>query len=211
MTTRSNRLVFSVALAIASLAIASTTAQAQVRGQVQVGSAGVGRVLANFETMAASGRQFTPDEVLHPENYSRARADSVLDGLERIALTGSNISLSSSAAQELTLAGSVQHAPPHALDRAVRLYRQSKQKHVRNMILSFLPLQKDRARTIAFLKSVAVQGDQTADFERAPFRAAESLGQMGPAGRAALIDLRDAKLLRDGDTIAYVNWFLHTH
>jgi hypothetical protein len=77
-------------------------------------------------------------------------------------------------------------------------------------VLGFTSDQKDRARAIAFLKSVATQDTRNQDFEGAAQTAAEGLSVMGKEGRAALVDLRDRKLLRDGRTRAFVRWFLST-
>lgn len=167
-------------------------------------------VLTNFEKMSSSGRAVIPDEVRFPDRYSVARVDTVLSGLERIArmsYAGLGTSMAVSAIME---AGSAEHPPTGIFEREIRLYRSNNETVVRSMILSLMPRQSDRQRALAFLKSVATQSGAQRDYEYAPFDAAEALGDMGSDGRAALIGLRDRKLIRDARTAGFVHWFLTT-
>jgi hypothetical protein len=73
-----------------------------------------------------------------------------------------------------------------------------------------MPKQQDRAGALAFLKSVATQSGTQRDYEYAPFHAAEALSHMSGDGRAALIELRNKKLIRDPKTLGFVHYFLTT-
>jgi hypothetical protein len=195
-------------LAATVLFIGSAELRAQVRSEVRIASRGAPEVVANFETMARAGRRRTPNEILYPARYSHARVDSVLDGFERIALTANTQSVGAWAASALMTAGSAEQPVPGTFDRALRVYHRSTQPAVRAMVLGFMSDQKDRDRVIAFLKSVAVQSGANQDYEGAPLTAAEGLSQMGREGRAALVELRDRNLLRDGRTVGFVRWYL---
>jgi hypothetical protein len=199
-----------LSLAAMVLCIGSSELCAQVRSEVRIASRGAPEVVASFETMARSGRRRMPDEVRNPAKYSRARVDSVLDGFEPIALGANSPSMGAWAASVLMRAGSADQPAPRAFDRAFKVYQRSNQTAVRAMVLGFTSDQKDRARAIAFLKSVATQDTRNQDFEGAAQTAAEGLSVMGKEGRAALVDLRDRKLLRDARTRAFVRWFLST-
>jgi len=169
-------------------------------------------VLTNFEKMTSEGKAVIPKEVQYPQRYSAARVDSVLDGLERIAQASNMARRFPTSAPVLAImeAGSAEQPPAGIFEREMRLYRASNSVTVRNAIIVLMPRQKDRTRALAFLKSVAMQSGQQRDYEYAPYQAAQALSHMGKDGRAALIDLRDKKLLRDGKAIGFVNWFLST-
>lgn len=210
MTAQSQR-PLSFALLISVFLIGAVKSGAQGISELRVPPKGAKEVLAKFETVARTGRRSTPDEIRHPEKYPRARVDSVLDDLERIALTADPQFIGSSAAASLTLAGSVDQALPGAMNRLLRVYRRSSHTAVRAMIVGFMSDQKDRVPAIAFLKSVASEDPANEDFDGASSMAAEGLSQMGIEGRRALIDLRSKNLLRNGRTLGFVNWFLSTH
>ena len=169
---------------------------------------GAKEVLANFEEFSRTRRGGFPDEVRHPERYTAERVDSVLRGLERIALSGEPKFVGSTAAASLSRAGSLKNPPKGVFDRQLRVYGKSKEPLVRLTILNRMFEQNDRTRSLAFLKSVAGESTDHQDFEDAALSAVDGLSRMGPAGRAALIDLRDKKLLRDGKAIGFVNWVL---
>jgi hypothetical protein len=164
--------------------------------------------LADFQKFARTRMGSYPEEVRHPEKFGSARVDSILDGLEQIALTAEPRFTGSTAAAALAHAGSVEKAPPGVFDREVRVYAKSKHPIVRLTILNTMFEQKERARALAFLKSVAAQRTDQQDFQDAAFTAAEGLSRMGADGRAALIDLRGRGVIRDGNAIGFVNWFL---
>jgi hypothetical protein len=78
------------------------------------------------------------------------------------------------------------------------------------VIISSMQQQRDRPRALAFLKTVAVtRGDTNpVDGSGDPLVAVETLSYMGPKGRAALMELRDAKQFRNPSAAGYVGWFL---
>ena len=192
--------------ALAAVLLASVQSGAQIPQPRRSAS----EVLANFQKLARTRMGSYPEEVRHPEKFASARVDSILDGLEQIALTAEPRFTGSVAAAALAYAGSVEKAPPGVFDRAVRVYTKSKHPIVRLKILNRMFQQKEGSRSLAFLKSVAVQRTDQQDFQDAASAAAEGLSRMGADGLAALVELQDRKLLRDGNAIGFVRWFLTT-
>lgn len=203
MTVRQKRaLSFLLTLAAVFLGSIRTGAQASPSPR------GAKETLADFQKFGRTRRGSFPDEVRHPERYGSTRVDSVLAGLEQIALTAEPRFIGSSAAASLAHAGSVENAPPGVFDREERVYAKSKYPIVRLTILNRMFEQKERVRSLRFLRSVAAQRTEQQDFQDAAVTAVEGLSRMGVEGRAALIDMRDRNLLRDGKAIGYVAWFL---
>jgi len=161
-------------------------------------------VVANVAKMASVGRVAVPDELQYPERYSQARVDSVVTGLEQIARTSSSGFVTATTVSAIMHAGSADHSTPRIFEREIQFYRSTDNLVVRGTILSLMPDQKDRARAIAFLKSVTAQSGSQRDYENAPFHAAEALSHMGHDGRAALRDLRSKGLIKDPTTIGFV-------
>lgn len=205
MTVRQKR-----ALSFLFTVVAVFLGSIETSAQTSPSPRGARETLADFQQFARTRRGTSPDEVRHPERYAPARVDSVLAGLEQIALTADPRFIGSSAAASLARAGSVQNAPPGVFDRQVRVYVKSNSPIVRLRILNAMFEQRDRVRSLAFLKAVAAQRTDQQDFQDAAVTAVEGLSRMGAAGRAALIDMRDRNTLRDGKAIGFVNWFLGT-
>jgi len=210
MITRSERtLPFS--LLTLALLILPLKAGGQGTSRIAPPTKGAHEVLAIFEKNAQIGLSYAPPDIVrHPENYPRARVDSVIDGLERLALSADPQFVGSSAAAALTIAGAAESALPGIFGRVLSVYRRSSSAVVRGMILQCMYYENDRGRAIAFLKSVAAQDPANRDFDGAPFMAAMALREMAEDGRVALTDLRDKNLLRDPRTIGFVKWYLHT-
>src|SRR5438045_946988 len=103
--------------------------------QTAAKSKGAKEVLANFESFEPTHRGTFPDETRHPEKYTAQRVDSVLGGLERIALSAEPKLVGSTAAASLAKAGSLEDAPKGVFDRQLRVYAKSTYPIVRLTIL----------------------------------------------------------------------------
>lgn len=185
-----------------------TIAHAQPVSKPNVKPKGAHEVLAIFEKRAKSGEGDAPDQVLYPKQYPRVRVDSVIDGLERLALTAESEDVARSAAAAVASAGATKRGMSGILDRTLRIYKHSSSLRVRATIVHFMRDQGDRDRAIAFLRSVAAQDSEQQDFDGAPFLAAMALSEMGVEGRSVLSELRQKRLLRDERTAGFVDWFL---
>jgi hypothetical protein len=163
--------------------------------------------LAHFEKMAKRGAGGDgADIVLHPGFYPRARVDSVIDGLERIALASGSQFVRGQAVAALSMAGSDDAPIPGVFERAINIYNRSDSHQVRGMIIGYMSHQRDRAKALSFLRSVAMEDpEQTDDL---PFLAVNTLSEMGNGGRVTLVELLDNELLRDPKSIGFVKWFL---
>lgn len=165
--------------------------------------------LTQFETTARQGRSAIPDAVLHPENYSATTVDSVVAGLENLALSGESELVRSEAAIALASAGSANHPIPGAFEAKVKVYERSTSNLVRGMIINFIDTGQERQRAIEFLKSTAISVGPPR-FDEAPFLAAQHLGFMGAEGRAVLAELHSSGKLKDPRARGYVQWLLTT-
>lgn len=139
--------------------------------------------------------------------YPRSTLDSVATGLEAIALKSRNEKARAWAAGELARGGTSDQPQPGLLDRTLRVYRGSGDGLVRHTIVAYMANQHERAKAIAFLKSVASESPRQQDFIQASLSAVSALGNMGSEGRAALIELRDVGALRDPSALGFVNWY----
>src|SRR5689334_9445194 len=154
------------------LTAASSSAFGQRATVVTVSRVPAAAVVANVEKMAIVGRVAVPDEVRYPERYSEARVDSVLTGLEQVARNSSSGFVTATAVSAIMHAGSADRTTPRIFEREIQFYRNTDKLVVRGTILSRMPEQKDRARAIAFLRSVTIQSGSQRDYENAPFHAA---------------------------------------
>lgn len=165
------------------------------------------QTLVQFEESAKSGSASLSWMLRHPEKYSRATLDSVVDGLERLALESKSDLVSSSAAAALASAGSTDRPLPGSLQRTLAVYKRSGSGLVRRVVLGLMYNQHDRAGAIVFLKSVASQDPARPDFADAPLEAVSTLSYMGLQGRIALSELRSQGVLRDPAAKGFVDWY----
>lgn len=173
------------------------------------------QALADFEQKASKGRQHyvrggsAVDEYLvHFERFPKAAVDSVLTGLERIALTADNANARIAAATSLSALGDprFKKAIPGSLIRSLRVYRQSRDPLVRSLILPRLAFYEDRPQVIAFLKNVAMQSPSEEDFPDAPAHAVGALTDMTEDGQAALKWLYESKRVRNVQAAASLHY-----
>jgi hypothetical protein len=130
-----------------------------------------------------------------PQTY-HARQDSLLDGLEHLALTSNNPIVRQRAASRLAYAGAAERESPplpRVMSRLVRLYWAQNDAGVRLAIRNRLPLQAERGAAAALLRAVAAEADPVAlrpdliGDDRA--EALARLSEMGEDGRAVLREM----------------------
>jgi hypothetical protein len=136
--------------------------------------------------------------IIYLSEGSTARKDSLLDGLERLALSSDDGFVRSAAAGRIAFAGeggTNWHPLRGVMARLVRIYHTTAHPDVRLTILDALPLQSDRGPALAFLRSVASAPDPTNNaggpqeyfsFGDPRTRALTKLTEMGEDGRMAL-------------------------
>jgi hypothetical protein len=139
--------------------------------------------------------------------YPRAKIDSLVIGLERLAFGAATPVARMSAAHALANAGAGENPLPGAFDRIVSVYRRSDEGLVRRAVISQMPIQYDKARAIRFLKGVAIAPADKQDFSQASAVAVETLSYMGSPGRIALAELRDSGGLVDPRARGFVDCF----
>ena len=159
-------------------------------------------VLARFEAdirahvVQSLGARVTYDIIYLPRVYA-PRQDSLLDGLERLALTSENAKVRQEATAMIAFAGQVGRPTPPlpgVLPRLLRIYRSNTQWLVRALIRDQMPEQVERRAAAAFLRSVAAEPDTSSGsgphgyFSHGDPRteAVARLAEMGEEGRAVL-------------------------
>lgn len=134
----------------------------------------------------------------HPNRVSSATVDSVVSGLEHLALNADVQRVRAAATSALVFTGDTRRPNPlpGAFARTMRIYRKSRDPLVRATILPILPFYAEQDRVVAFLKSVATQSPAEQDYHDAPAQAVTALTYMGQKGRAALRDLLESNSVR---------------
>jgi len=170
------------------------------------------QTLTSFEArLKAHQWAVTPDQIVNPKSYPRSQVDSVVDGLVFLAVNSESDHVRHVAARSLAKGASIKRPIPGIFDRMLDVYRRSPDNEIVHLaIINSMQGQRDRPRALAFLKAVSLtRGDPNPiDGTGDPVWAVEALSYMGPAGRAVLIELRDAKKLRNPAAAGYVRWFL---
>ena len=133
-------------------------------------------------------------------DYPAAHIESLLDGLEQIALSGTPPRLRAEAAFELSIPGSnnAVHSIRGTFTRLERVYRRSSDPLVRSVLVGAMGDLTDRREAAGFLERVATQ--EPSDFAEAPRRAVESLMRMGDLGTAVLKRLHETGAVHDQET-----------
>jgi hypothetical protein len=132
-------------------------------------------------------------------------ADSVADGLEGLALGSGSPAVRHAAATWLSLAGeeTVRAPAPGTVQRMEAVYRKTDDAVVRSILVGRMDRMAERQAALNFLRRVAVQATDEADFEGAPWHAVSALARMGSPGLAVLRELSSRGLLRDETARAY--------
>ncbi|HET7232994.1 MAG TPA: hypothetical protein VFJ16_23495 [Longimicrobium sp.] len=137
--------------------------------------------------------------------YAPATVDSVLAGLERMALDESSEAVANAGAAMLARSG--QLLGPRGggvLPRMLRLYEATTNPVVRLMIIQGVALQPDSETDegIAFLTQVAESTDTVSEDE--PWYAVATLDKMGEPGRSAMQRLHRNSAVRNGKARGYL-------
>ena len=183
--------------------LAMSSAQAQIAPPA-VELRGVAEIIADYENSESVGLSSIMWDV---HGYSRARIDSLLDGIERLVSTAKFPATRASAAFALGNAASAGKPVPGVFDRLVGLYSRSSDELVKRAVVWTMADQRERVRAIAFLKSVATEKPDQEDFTQASVSAVSTLSRMGAVGRSALLELRDAGAIHDPRASGFVNWY----
>jgi hypothetical protein len=197
------RIVIQSAFVAAGI-IAPTACVAQARPTVVQSNAQ--EVLMEFQERARTGVTGIPDIVEHPENYPRARKDSVIAGFERLAVNTDDERVREKAAMVLAVAASDKENPG-LFERVARLYATSNSQAVRVFVVHYIAKGKDPTRGIEFLKSI-LTSPAPRDFDIGPYLAAQELSFMGAEGRAILQELNGRRVIIDSQARDYTQWFL---
>ena len=171
-------------------------------------SASAQHLLSSFEKRAATGSASLGTLLRQPERYEKLTIDSLVDGLEKLALSSSSSVVRSNAAWNLAIAGSARLSDRNLLNRLVRVYEQSTDELVRRSILGRMHVQQNRPAAIRFLIKVATESTSQQDYEEASLEAVSTLSYMGAEGKAALLILQRNGELRDPAARGFVEWFL---
>ncbi len=126
--------------------------------------------------------------VLEWRRYRPVVVDSILDGLERLALTSDNQRVRIAAAIWLGTPGEMDPPRPGIVDRLSRVYRTCDDQAVRRALVGPAFSQRDTAAALQFLEMVA-RDDRPEDrgSDEPPARGAvQYLARLGPRGRAVL-------------------------
>jgi hypothetical protein len=127
----------------------------------------VDSVLARLEAdvranlVQSMGARLTYD-VFYLGNAFAPRQDSLLDGLERLALTSDNDTMRREATSLIAFAGQVGRPSPPVpgvFPRLLRIYRSNTAWLVRALIRDQMPEQAERRAAAAFLRSIAAEPD----------------------------------------------------
>lgn len=137
------------------------------------------------------------DILLRNAENPRARVDSLLVGLARIAAEGER----PAAIEAVTMLGApgfrtVPHPLPGTVLRLRRIYSRSSDPMVRRVIVGSMGWQAERVAAIAFVRKIAMAEPGHEDFPDAVHEAIRVLLAMGTEGRAVVSDLHRRRLVR---------------
>lgn len=140
--------------------------------------------------------------------YRPIVVDSILDGLERLALTSDNLSVRTSAAIWLGTPGETDPPMPGIVVRLERVYRSSEDFAVRRALLTPAMWQRDTAAAVSFLELVARDDrpeDRVSD-EPPPLIAVQHLADLGPRGRVVLERLNQEGSVKNRRARVQLDW-----
>lgn len=196
-TARRLRLTGTAAVIAAILGVpAGVRAQQVTRGAAQL--------LADFARegqavtqgrMASTG---ITEILLSHERYPQSKVDSLLAGLEDLALHGSTQQVRMAAAERINTAGrrGVPQPLPGTAERLQRVYRASRDSLVKTTLLGAMGVIAEQSAASSFLRAIAMKSEQEQGFHGEVHEAIRALLCMGEEGRAAVRELHDRKLVR---------------
>jgi hypothetical protein len=138
----------------------------------------------------------------HYTEYPRADVESLLRGLEELALTGEPPRLRAEAAVRLSVPGSSRRSYPlpGTFARLERVYRGTKDPLVRSVVVSAMSDLAEQREAVAFLERLATK--QEGDFAGVAGRAMASLLMLGDEGRATLRRMHESGAVHDQEAKA---------
>lgn len=204
-----------VALLVIGFAVVPVRPAAGQPGLCRPGDCSVSRVLAQFEEdirlhgSYRGGYVWALRIMTQQDSFTSAARDSLLAGLEELALGAADPNVRHRASTVLSLAGEPDSGKPlpGIVARLERVYRQTQDDLVRWNIRARAPLQADRRAAAAFLCSLAVAPmppPRAFDERDAATDALEQLARMGDVGRATLRQLHTGRTVRSEQARAYL-------
>jgi hypothetical protein len=149
----------------------------------------------------------------HADRLPVAMIDSVLDGLQRLALTSPRREVRTHAVSLLATAG--RHWPkarsPRAGNRLAAIYRGTSDTGLQALLVGMsLPQLAEPGPALPVLREVAMQAESQEDFPEASVWALGSLVRMGDPGRAVLRDLHRRGAVRSAAARSRLNALART-
>jgi HEAT repeat protein len=187
-----------VALLVAVLSVAPASAQSRHRVTRDPAELLAAYVRERQTPNAKPSASLDLTHVLtYHSDYPTADVQSLLQGLEQLALTATPPRLRAEAAFRLSIPGShrTSRPLPGMFARLERVYRASSDPLVRSVVVDAMGDLADRREAVAFLEQVAAQHPPA--FAGAAGRAMASLLTMGDEGRAGLKRLHETGAVRD--------------
>lgn len=200
------RMILSGVLAVVAVGVLTTPSQAQPGPAVERTESGyilraptphgiatqrfpsAARMLADF---ARLGHQPQLGQVIfNRAPFPTALVDSLVLGLEQLALTGAHENIRSAAVSTLVFMG---RDLPDGTERVIRIFERSNDQRVRGNVLVLLPMTSQKSRALGFLRRVAVRSGGPQD---EPAKAITSLAHLGSDGQAVLRELHASGAVR---------------
>jgi hypothetical protein len=130
-------------------------------------------------------------------DYPAADLESLMRGLEELAVTGNPPRLRADAAFRLSIPGSKRavHPIPGVFARLERVYRRSTDPLTRSVLITVMRQSTERQNAAKFLERIAKQ--EPADFSEAQYKAIQSLRRLDEEGRVVLKRLHETKAVRE--------------
>lgn len=131
---------------------------------------------------------------MHPENHTREKADSLVNGLERMAIGATDVGVGLAAVEWLGVAGAHLEGVVSNL-RAV--YVQSSDENIRSAVAKALVGQKDAQTALELLEEMAIDPRAVEGDWPPALQAIHSLARMGEVGRATLQRLHETEAVQN--------------
>lgn len=130
-------------------------------------------------------------------DYPAADLESLMRGLEELAVTGNPPRLRADAAIRLSIPGSKRavHPIPGIFARLERVYRRSTDPLTRSVLISVMGESTERQSAAEFLERIAKQ--EPADFAESQYKAIQSLRRLDEEGRVVLKRLHETQVVRE--------------
>ena len=130
-------------------------------------------------------------------DYPAAYLESLVSGLDELAVSGSTPRLRAEAAVSLSIPGSKRavHPIPGIFARLERVYRRSTDPLTQSVLIDVMGESTARQHAAKFLERIAKQ--EPADFSEAQYKAIQSLRRLDEEGRMVLKRLHETKVVRE--------------